>query len=201
MAVVARTTLAAEALTESIRRELASIDPDIPVYGVQTMKSYLAQNTEQPRLSVMLLAGLGGLALLLAVIGIYGVVSYSVAQRTQEIGVRMALGATRRHVMRLVVGQATALVVMGVVLGLGVVARAGVRHPHDAVRGFRTRSGDARGHRGWPDGRRRPGERAARAPGDAGRSDRGAAGGVREEPRAANWPPSGRLSEGSCLRW
>ena len=119
MAVVARTTLAAEALTESIRRELAAIDRDIPVYGVQTMKSYLAQNTEQPRLSVMLLAGLGGLALLLAVIGIYGVVSYSVAQRTQEIGVRMALGATRRHVMRLVVGQATALVVAGVVLGVG----------------------------------------------------------------------------------
>ncbi len=119
MAVVARTTLAPEALTESIRRELAAIDPDIPVYGVQTMNGYLAQNTEQPRLSVMLLAGLGGLALLLAVIGIYGVISYSVAQRTPEIGVRMALGATRRHVMRLVVGQAAALVVAGVAIGLG----------------------------------------------------------------------------------
>jgi putative ABC transport system permease protein len=119
MAVAVRTTLAPEALTESIRRELAAIDRDIPVYGVQTMNGYLAQNTEQPRLSVMLLAGLGGLALLLAVIGIYGVISYSVAQRTPEIGVRMALGASRRHVLRLVVGQAAALVVAGVAIGLG----------------------------------------------------------------------------------
>jgi putative ABC transport system permease protein len=118
MALVARTALAPEAVTASIRRELTAIDPDIPVYGIQTMNEYLAQNTEQPRLSVMLLTGLGGLALLLAVIGIYGVVSYSVAQRTQEIGVRMALGATRRHVMRLVVGHAMVLIVSGVALGI-----------------------------------------------------------------------------------
>ncbi len=65
----------------------------------------------------MLLTGLGGLALLLAVIGIYGVVSYSVAQRTQEIGVRMALGANRRDVLRLVVGHAAVLILAGVVLG------------------------------------------------------------------------------------
>jgi ABC-type antimicrobial peptide transport system permease subunit len=102
----------------SIRRELAAIDPDIPVYGVQTMGDSLAQNTEQPRLSVMLLTGLGGLALLLAVLGIYGVVSYSVAQRTQEIGIRMALGATRRDVMSLVVRTALLLVVIGVAVGV-----------------------------------------------------------------------------------
>ena len=120
MALVARTSLPAETLTAAIRRELGTIDRDIPVYGVQTMKDYLAQNTEQPRLSVMLLAGLGGLALLIAVIGIYGVVSYSVVQRTQEIGVRMALGATRRHVLRMVVGQASRLIVAGVALGVGI---------------------------------------------------------------------------------
>jgi putative ABC transport system permease protein len=119
MALVVRTSLAPEALTGAIRRELSAIDRDIPVYGVQTMKTYLAQNTEQPRLSVMLLGGLGGLALLLAIIGIYGVVSYSVTQRTQEIGVRMALGATGADVMRMVVAQAGILIAAGVVIGAG----------------------------------------------------------------------------------
>ena len=119
MSLFARTSLGTEGTAAAIRRELAAIDRDIPVYSVQTMSAYLAQDTEQPRLSVMLLSGLGGLALLLAVIGIYGVVSYSVAQRTQEIGVRMALGATGRDVLRLVVGRAIALVVAGVAIGVG----------------------------------------------------------------------------------
>ena len=79
MAVVARTSLTPEAVTGSIRREIATIDPDIPVYGVQTMGDYVSQTMEQPRLGVVLLAGFGGLALLLALMGIYGVVAYSVA--------------------------------------------------------------------------------------------------------------------------
>jgi putative ABC transport system permease protein len=118
MALALRTTLAPEAVTGSIRRELASIDRDIPVYGVQTMKTYLAQNVEQPRLSVVLLSSLGGLALLLALMGIYGVVSYSVAQRTQEIGVRMALGATRHNVFRLIISHTMTLIAIGIALGL-----------------------------------------------------------------------------------
>jgi putative ABC transport system permease protein len=118
MALIARTMIAPETLTPSIRDQLATLDADIPVYGVQTMKQYLADHTEQARLNVMLLGGLGALALVLAVVGIYGVVSYSVAQRTQEIGVRVALGATRTDVMRLVVGHASALVVLGVAIGL-----------------------------------------------------------------------------------
>jgi len=117
MALVVRTSLGTDPLAAAIRRELARLDADIPVYGVQTMKAYLAQDTEQPRLGVLLLSGLGGLALLLAVIGIYGVVSYSVSQRTQEIGVRVALGAAPRDVLKMVVGQALALVVAGVIAG------------------------------------------------------------------------------------
>jgi putative ABC transport system permease protein len=119
MALVVRTSLAIEPWTTAIRREVARLDADIPVYGVQTMKTYLAQDTEQPRLSAWLLSGLGGLALLLAVIGIYGVVSYSVTQRTQEIGVRVALGAAPADVLRMVVGQALALVIVGVMAGTG----------------------------------------------------------------------------------
>jgi putative ABC transport system permease protein len=119
MALVARTSLSPEALTAAIRREVASLDADIPVFGVQTMTTYLRQNTEQPRLSVVLLGGLGALALVLAVIGIYGVVSYSVTQRTQEFGVRMALGATGRDVLRMVVGQVSALIGAGIAIGVG----------------------------------------------------------------------------------
>jgi putative ABC transport system permease protein len=119
MALAARTALPPEALTGAIRRELAAIDRDIPVYGVGTLRTYLAQNTEQPRLSMMLLSGLGALALVLAVIGIYGVISYSVAQRTQEIGLRMALGATRSSVMWMVVGQAAIPIGIGIGLGIG----------------------------------------------------------------------------------
>jgi putative ABC transport system permease protein len=118
MALLARTAMAPEALAAVIRREAAALDPDIPVYGLQTMASYLQQNTEQPRLSAVMLAGLAALALVLAVIGIYGVVSYTVTQRTQEIGVRMALGATGRDVVRMVVGQAATLVGVGIAAGI-----------------------------------------------------------------------------------
>jgi len=118
MALLTKTAIAPETVTTSIRQQLSNIDPDVPLHNVQTLDTYVSQHTEQSRLNVILLGGLGGLALLLAAIGIYGVVSYSVAQRTPEIGVRVALGATSRDVMRLVVGHAAALVILGVVIGL-----------------------------------------------------------------------------------
>ena len=118
MALMARTALEPDLLAAAIRREIAAIDPDIPIYGLQTMERLLAQNTEQPRLTVMLLAGFGALALMLAIVGIYGVLSYTVSSRTHEIGIRLALGATRGDVVRLIVGYGMTLAGIGVAVGL-----------------------------------------------------------------------------------
>jgi putative ABC transport system permease protein len=118
MALVVRTTTPSDTLVASIRREVAALDKDIPLYGVEMMSRYVAQQTEQPRLSVALLIGMGAIALTLAIVGIYGVVSYTVAQRTPEIGVRLALGATHSQVLRLIVGQASVSIALGVAIGV-----------------------------------------------------------------------------------
>jgi len=103
-----------------LRSALHSIDPALSLYNVQTMESIVGQSTAQPRLNIALLGVFAGAALLLATLGIYGVVSYSVTQRRQEIGVRMTLGAQRWDIMRLVLGEGSALAIVGV--GIGVVA-------------------------------------------------------------------------------
>jgi len=116
--LVARHDGDAGALTAAIRRTLQSLDPDMPLYDVHTMEEAISRGLWENRIWVSLMSVFAALALVIAAIGIYGVMAYSVAQRTQEIGIRMALGAARRDVMRLIVGQAVRLTVIGLGLGL-----------------------------------------------------------------------------------
>jgi putative ABC transport system permease protein len=107
------------AVASSIRAVIREVDPSLPVYGLSPMSEVVAKSMVQPRFLSLLLATFSGIALFLAAIGIYGVMAYSVAQRTQEIGVRMALGAQRQHVLRLIFSQGFVLLMIGVVIGLG----------------------------------------------------------------------------------
>jgi predicted permease len=124
MRVALRTKAAPAGVTESVREAVHAIDPDLPLAKVATLATLVDDSMSQPRFSVLLLGSFGVLALLLAAIGMYGVISYSVLQRTQEIGIRMALGAQRRKVFRMVLGQGARLAALGIAIGL--VAALGV---------------------------------------------------------------------------
>jgi putative ABC transport system permease protein len=105
-------------LAGSVRAAIHEVDPNVPMSGIKTMDDLIEASLGQRRLSMFLLGSFAAIALLLASLGIYGVMAYSVTQRSRELGIRMALGAARRAVLALVVRQGMTLVLAGVTIGL-----------------------------------------------------------------------------------
>jgi predicted permease len=107
------------ALLPALRKEIQGLNPQLPIFAAGTLEAELSETLTQPRFRAVLLAAFAGIAMLLASIGIYGVTAHAVGQRTQEVGVRMALGAQRRDVLLLILRQHLAPAVLGVAIGLG----------------------------------------------------------------------------------
>jgi len=118
VAVVLRTHGDPTSIMGQVRETVREIDPRDVIYNVQTMDDVVATSYAARRLTMILLTGFAALAIMLACVGIYGVVSYLVGQRTQEIGIRMALGAQRRDIMVLVLGEGTRMALIGAALGM-----------------------------------------------------------------------------------
>ena len=118
MTVIIKATGDPNQLIAAARQQVKSVDSDQPIYGIRTMNEIRSESVAGERLNLSLLSIFAGIALALAIVGIYGVMSYSVSQRTHEIGIRMAIGATRGDVFKMVLGQGMKLAFIGVVLGL-----------------------------------------------------------------------------------
>jgi putative ABC transport system permease protein len=118
MTFVARTQGDPRGMLDAVRNNLHGLDKDLPVYAVRTMDDYLAASVAQPRFNTLLLGIFAGMALLLSAVGLYGVMAYTVGQRTHEIGIRMALGAEPHDVLKMVIGRGLGLTLAGVALGL-----------------------------------------------------------------------------------
>ena len=117
-----RTAADPASLIARIRAEAAAMDPDVPIAELSTLASYVANAMSQTRFLLALIGAFAALALGLASLGLYGVISYSAKQRTREIGVRVAFGATERDVMRLILGQGLVVALAGIGLGLAGAA-------------------------------------------------------------------------------
>jgi putative ABC transport system permease protein len=118
MAVVMKTSVPPASLSDAARREVYAVDAAMPVSNMRTLEEVVARSISQPRFYMTLLAVFAAVALILAAIGIFGVLSYAVAQRTREIGIRMALGARERTVLELVVRESMLLSMAGMALGI-----------------------------------------------------------------------------------
>jgi len=118
MTVALRTSSEPTSVTATVRQALHSVDPDLPLAKITTMTHLVDESMAKPKFAMLLLGSFGVLSLLLASVGMYGVVSYSVAQRTQEISIRMAIGAQRTSVFAMVLSQGALLLALGISLGL-----------------------------------------------------------------------------------
>jgi predicted permease len=118
MNLLVRTAVAPQSIISAVRAQIAMVDPDQPVTHLQTVEEIMDSSHSQPRFTMLLLGVFSLTALALAVIGIYGVLSYSVAQRRQEFGIRLALGAEHADILHLVVRQGLMLAITGIALGL-----------------------------------------------------------------------------------
>ena len=115
-----RTSVPPNSLAEAFRREIKAVDKGVVLTNVRPLREAISESVTEARFYTFLFGFFGSVALLLTMTGVYSLISYTVSQRTQEIGIRMALGATRKHVVRMILGQGVVLTVVGSVFGLAI---------------------------------------------------------------------------------